>query len=41
MPDKESVNNNDACYKSIRYIYDDGGWAKISVFGHFKYCKFW
>ena len=28
---KLCVDNNDACYKYIRYLYDDGGWTKISV----------
>ena len=38
---KLCVDNNDACYKYIRYLYDDGGWTKISVNGQFKYCNLW
>ena len=29
------VDKNDVCYKFIRYIYDDGGWTRKSVFEHF------
>ena len=26
------MDKNDVCYKFIRYIYDDGGWTKKSVY---------
>ena len=29
---KLSVYNNGACYKYVRYIYNDGGWTKVSVY---------